>query len=317
MLSAASADSQLTPMSPEQLLAAASTARVAGLSGTITQNASLGLPSFLQSSDTPLLGLLSGRRSLRVWTAGESQQRVALVDTGGEYDVFHNGADVWQWDSEKQEATHTSVNPGTASGLPAGTSDPRELAQTLLDAVDATTTLTTGPQQKVAGRNAYQLMLKPGGSGSRISSVTVSIDGETHMPLGVQVYGPSHSDGPVVDVSFLDVSFAVPSASMFTFVPPASATVTEKKAASTSSATSGARTVGSGWTTVLALPSVSALGLSSGVSSLVSSLLPAVQGTWGSGHLINSKLMSALLTDDGRVFVGAVDPQILYTAAAR
>jgi hypothetical protein len=44
--------------------------------------------------------------------------------------------------------------------------------------------------------------------------------------------------------------------------------------------------------------------------------LPAVSGTWGSGHLLTSKVFSALLTDDGRVLVGAVSPDRLYQAAA-
>ncbi|WP_051367977.1 LolA family protein [Hamadaea tsunoensis] len=44
--------------------------------------------------------------------------------------------------------------------------------------------------------------------------------------------------------------------------------------------------------------------------------LPAVSGSWGSGHLLTGALFSVLLTDDGRVFAGAVDPDRLYAAAA-
>jgi hypothetical protein len=44
--------------------------------------------------------------------------------------------------------------------------------------------------------------------------------------------------------------------------------------------------------------------------------LPAVSGSWGSGHVLSGKLFSVLLTDDGRVLVGAVDPSALYQAAA-
>jgi hypothetical protein len=42
--------------------------------------------------------------------------------------------------------------------------------------------------------------------------------------------------------------------------------------------------------------------------------LPTVHGSWGSGHLLRGSLFSALLTDDGRVAVGAVAPQALYSA---
>jgi hypothetical protein len=42
--------------------------------------------------------------------------------------------------------------------------------------------------------------------------------------------------------------------------------------------------------------------------------LPAVSGSWGSGHLLRSSLLSVVLTDDGRIAVGAVAPQMLYDA---
>jgi len=42
--------------------------------------------------------------------------------------------------------------------------------------------------------------------------------------------------------------------------------------------------------------------------------LPAVRGSWGSGHLLTGKLFSVLLTDDGRVVIGAVAPDRLYQA---
>jgi hypothetical protein len=42
-----------------------------------------------------------------------------------------------------------------------------------------------------------------------------------------------------------------------------------------------------------------------------------VRGSWGSGKLLRSALVSALLTDDGRLVVGAVPPELLYAAAGR
>ena len=44
--------------------------------------------------------------------------------------------------------------------------------------------------------------------------------------------------------------------------------------------------------------------------------LPTVSGSWGSGHVLTGKLFSLLLTDDGRVLVGAVSPDTLFRAAA-
>ncbi len=311
MLSPAAADSRLTPMSPDQLLDAVSTARVAGLSGTVAETSSLDVPSLGVASDEPLLALASGSHSLRVWYSGENQQRVAMVDKSGEFDVFHNGTDVWQWDSAKQQATHV-VSSASSAATPSGTTDPQALAKQMLAAAGTNTTVTSGPEQKVAGRSAYQLVLTPKQTGSRISSVTMSIDGQTHIPLGVQIYGPSQSAAPIVDVSYLDVDFTVPDASMFTFTPPASATVTQRSSAD-ASVLDSVRTIGTGWTTVFELPSASKVATG---SAPLAALLPEVQGTWGSGHLIDSTLMTALITDDGRVFCGAVDPSVLYAAAS-
>ena len=44
--------------------------------------------------------------------------------------------------------------------------------------------------------------------------------------------------------------------------------------------------------------------------------LPTVSGTWGSGHVLDGTLFSAIITDDGRVAIGSVDPQALTAALA-
>jgi hypothetical protein len=45
-------------------------------------------------------------------------------------------------------------------------------------------------------------------------------------------------------------------------------------------------------------------------------MLPKVSGSWGSGRLMAGTAFSALLTDDGRLLVGAVTPEGLYAALA-
>jgi hypothetical protein len=42
--------------------------------------------------------------------------------------------------------------------------------------------------------------------------------------------------------------------------------------------------------------------------------LPRVSGDWGSGRLLAGTAFSAVLTDDGRLAVGAVRPEKLYQA---
>ncbi len=74
--------------------------------------------------------------------------------------------------------------------------------------------------------------------------------------------------------------------------------------------------VGKGWTSVL----VATLPADQQASGRVrprarcSARSPPCPGAWGSGHLLRSALFSAVLTDDGRVAVGAVPPQLLYAA---
>ena len=73
------------------------------------------------------------------------------------------------------------------------------------------------------------------------------------------------------------------------------------------------RVLGTGWTSVIRLPG-SGVGSSSRHST---GALTPVSGSWGTGRLFTSKLVSALIVDDGPIFVGAVDPSVLYAAAGR
>jgi hypothetical protein len=51
----------------------------------------------------------------------------------------------------------------------------------------------------------------------------------------------------------------------------------------------------------------------SSLSSVLQSL-PQVQGSWGSGRLLQGTLFSAILTTDGRLAVGAVPASVLEQA---
>jgi len=56
------------------------------------------------------------------------------------------------------------------------------------------------------------------------------------------------------------------------------------------------------------------------VTGLGSALLRAarpVHGSWGSGHLLRTSLISVLITDGGQVLIGAVQPSVLYADAAQ
>lgn len=319
----AGATPNLPPRTAAQLLADVENAQVQGLSGTIVGKTSLGLPPIpgASSSSTGVLGLLSGSHTARVWFAGGAKQRFALLDTMGETDVFHNGRDLWTYDSSNHEATHTLLpvseatrhdTPSTAPSL-----TPQEAATAALQAIDPTTVVTTDSARRVADRSAYELVLTPRDGSSRVGSVRIAIDGKTKIPLGVQVY-PRGGNSPALDVSFTRISFAVPDNDNFVFTPPPSAKVKQSSGMDKGPGVStlpGITTIGKGWTTVLKADVPGMLANARGEQKAIIDSLPTTSWPGGSGRLFESKLLTALLTNDGRLYIGAVDPNVLISAA--
>lgn len=103
---------------------------------------------------------------------------------------------------------------------------------------------------------------------------------------------------------------------------PSTATPTVPSTGTSTGGVSAPKAVGSGWSTVVvgrlpagATTSGTAPELGSQLSAILSNL-PEVHGTWGSGRLLEGTLFTVVLTDDGRVAVGAVGPQQVYAALA-
>jgi len=268
------------------------------------------------------------------------------MGTLGETDVIRNGNDVWLWRSANSSATHFKLPADKAgkadrkpTALPSGLpSTPQEAADAALAAIDPTTAVTTTGAAKVAGRDAYELVLTPRDTASLVGQVRLAIDAEKHVPLGVDVYAKDAND-PAIRVAFQQISFEVPDAEQFTFNPPPGTKVTEPSAediakehdkaispeaakeAEKQAAEAGTEVVGKGWTSVLVakLPTGDAKEGSDAAGQLdaIIGTLPKVSGSWGSGHLLTSALFSALVTDDGRILVGAVAPEKLYEAAGK
>lgn len=368
----ASADSGLPPRSAAQLLADVQQAQVAGLSGTVVQTVDLGLPELPGVTSgaagrpggggggtASLTSALSGTHTWRVWYAGPTRARLALVDRLGESDVVRNGQDLWVWSSRDKTAVHRTLpphepgsgtaRPGSSSASPqtlphdlatAAPKTPEEAARMALAAVDPTTQVTSSGSAVVAGRPAYELVLTPKDPATRVAQVRIAIDGEKHIPLRVQVYSTKLAN-PAVDVGFTTIDFATPDARQFVFTPPPGTTVTEsgaladrkrqampppaaaaptaKPAAPGPTAKQAApRVVGTGWSSVV-VAVVPTQGAVPGQQKQLQGLLtavPRVSGSWGSGRVVDGTLFSVVLTDDGRLAVGAVAPETLYAALA-
>src|SRR4051794_36614644 len=83
----ASARGGLPQRDAAHLLVDVQRARVDGFSGTVVQNADLGLPSLPDvggSGSSDLTSMISGSHTLRLWYAGPQRVRMALLGSLGE-----------------------------------------------------------------------------------------------------------------------------------------------------------------------------------------------------------------------------------------
>lgn len=331
----ADATPTLPHKSAAQLLVDLQNANVTGLSGTVVQNAALGLPALPRvAGATDLTSLASGSNTLRVWYAGPEKVRFALLGTLGETDVIRNQRDLWTWSSDRNLYSHHTLpagHPSTAvpEELP---KTPQEAADKALALVGETTLVTTEGTAVVAHRKAYELVFAPKDTRSLVGQIRVAVDAEKSVPLRVQVV-PRGTDKPAFEVGFTQISFGTPGDEQFTFTPPKGAkqdtgtsngrpgTATPAKPdtgtptdepgkAPATGAGAQAKRVGTGWTTVVITGAPKDLGQLTGLVNR----LPRVSGAWGSGRELRGNLFSVVVTDDGRVAVGAVQPALLYQA---
>lgn len=352
VIAAVQGDPALPERTAEQLLADAAQAAGSGLkpmSGTVMQTASLGLPALPQVAGmggTSPAALLAGSHELKVWYGGADRLRLALPGRMSETDLIVNGDQVWLWESDANKATRITggtgrVPVGPEHALPAAMT-PQQLAGEVLRKAGPDTVVGVTNTERVADRPAYQLVLTPKDGSSLIREVKLALDGETFVPLRVQVYARSAAE-PAFEIGFTSVTFTPPAPDNFTFTPPAGTKVEEKSLADAGRMLEArqeraeglkdrVKTVGGGWTSVAVFP-FSARDLGAQVergqggrpggqdaSAIIGALLKSatrVNGPWGGGRVVQTKLLSALLTDDGRLLVGAVTPAKLAEAAGR
>ncbi|TXS50552.1 outer membrane lipoprotein carrier protein LolA [Streptomyces sp. uw30] len=300
-----------------------------------------------------LTELASGTHTLRLAVDGDDKQKLSLLENASEYSLIHNGKDIWGYDSKSNEVYHGTGEEAQADkGKPEeAPGTPKELTEEALKAVDDTTSVTVDGTAQVAGRDAYRLLIKPKQSGSTVGAITVAVDAKTGMPLKFTLT-PSSGGSAVIDAGFTQVSFAKPAASTFDFTPPKGATVTEEggpdKAAREhggaksedelgkelekefggplsagalgQGAEGGPEVIGEGWNSV-AVFDTGGEGVPSGaevggdMGGFLDSLGDKATGKFGSGTVFSTRLINALVTDDGKVYVGAVTKDALVKAA--
>lgn len=366
----AGATVSLPPKTADEILAMIARTEVRALSGTVVQTAELGLPEVptagpgIVPGATSALELLTGSHTARVYLDGPFKARLQILDRMAERDFVVNGGDAWFYNSADNSATHLSVPvPSKAERRGSGPSEtarpdiptPEAMASHFLSAIDSSTKVTVGDASTVAGRSAYRLSLLPRSDGTLVASVSIDVDSETGLPLGVEVRAKGQPE-PAYSLAYTEINLTAPDAALFNFTPPAGATVTEKpvpmkpvppamegpaapapdapvpspnEPATTEPAPTPDAVVptpeGSA-TPMLPHPSPSVtgegwdtvIGLPAGTApaELTSNpLLAQALQPVSGGRALTTSLVSVLILDDGRVFAGLVPLDRLESAA--
>jgi outer membrane lipoprotein-sorting protein len=338
LITAAQAAPGLPSRTAAQLLAEVADSTTPPLTGTVVETASFGLPALPATGNpTSLSSLLTGSHTVRVWYASPQHFRLAAPESLSESDVIRDGRTAWLWQSTLNKVTRFTLPVPAhaakdAGAVPQQPLTPQQAASQVLAAVGPTTTVRVDSNVTVAGQAAYALVLAPKDARSLVGQVQIDVDGSNGVPLRLQVFARGASS-PAFQVGYTDIHFVRPAPADLTFSPPPGATVTQvnlsggKPGGASDHARPDVTTTGSGWLTVLELPSADLTPNAPGAgakspdesAAVLRDLLLAakpVQGTWGSGRLLQTSLVSVLMTDQGTTFAGAVQPSVLYAAAA-
>jgi hypothetical protein len=292
---------------------------------------------------------LSGTHTAQVERA-PGATRVRVEGSLSEQDLIANESGVWLWDSTDSTATHFvfsgagpgGANPG-ASGpgtggsggsnngnpgqAPVGT--PAQAADHFLAEITPSTSVSVSNNIVVAGRPAYQLDLVPKTSGSTIGEVSIAVDSATGMPLEVSVIA-SGAATPALLIGFTSFSTTAPPSADFDFTPGPGVKVTTHEVGPSSpdgskgSFFNGSQVLGHDWSSVLVFKGFNqqepANGTSQGsgntLGGLIDTVSTPVSGSFGTGRLLQSNLINAVMTSDGRLAIGFVTPASIESALA-
>ncbi|HET6672413.1 MAG TPA: hypothetical protein VFG92_03480, partial [Agromyces sp.] len=160
-----------------------------------------------------LISLATGTHTARVYLDG-SNARLQVLDALAERNVYVSDSGAWIYDSEEKAATHVTVDRAALDALKAELEathgaeaeahgdelrerledelgaplpTPDELLDQALAKLDETTEVSVGTDARVAGREAYELVLEPRDADTLVGEVSVAIDGATGVALAASV----------------------------------------------------------------------------------------------------------------------------------
>lgn len=199
-----------------------------------------------------LIALATGSFDANVYV-DQDHARLQVLDRLAERNVYLGPDEAWFVDSETRTATRLTLPEGAdleqlkadaearagqfadeakaraEAELPDGEQlpTPQQLLDRALERLDETTEVSVGTDGRVAGREAYELVLEPRTDETLIGEIRFAIDGENGAALAASVTGRGASE-PAFSVGFTDVDFSAPDPSVFAFEPADDVTVTEQ-----------------------------------------------------------------------------------------
>jgi hypothetical protein len=218
----------LPAIAPGALVAsslAAAADRSLSMSGTVQTHVDLGVPELPASfgGASGPLGLLLSDQTFKVWRSPDGM-RVAQILPAAERDAIVTPAGAWFWDSARFAAWHASLPGASALPTPPSAADLDAIVSKMLARLMPYASVSEAPQTEVAGRAAYVLRLTPTSTSTLVDRVEVAIDGETRVPLRLDIFARGRS-AAVVRAGYTNVSFGSVDPSVFVFDPPAGAAV--------------------------------------------------------------------------------------------
>ncbi len=323
---AGSSSPHLPPTTPDGLAAsaAAALARDPTIQGEIRVHVDLGLPDL---GDSPELGavpfgFLAGDSTLRIWRSPFGA-RIALVESVSERDFYFGHTGAWTWDFGTLTATRLAP-PGIRTGLfPLDLLVDEDEFRGLLHGLEPTTRVSVDRDVRVAGRDAYRLVLEPRTPDTLVGRVEIDVDAERRVPLAVRIV-PRRSATAALSIEFTSVSFADVDPHLFDFTPPAGATVREAEGmanplgllgiavggsasagSDAAAGTAGIRSFGHDWASVVAIRMDERVRLPDALTRFVPFSAPLVSARWATG------------SGAGWLLVGAVPQRVLARVQER
>lgn len=190
-----------------------------------------------EPAPSPLTASGSGRfwaqdGKVRLESQGQGGDQVVVADaragTVWTYSFADDTARLYEWAGDDAgrpaEGGSGDGEPGEPEARPSPSPPTPERVSDFLQATARFMAVEVSGQTVAAGRAAYLLTMTPAATDTALGKVEAAIDGETYVPLRLDVVAKGH-DAPTLSFRFDRVSFDPVDDAVFAFSPPEGATV--------------------------------------------------------------------------------------------